>query len=319
MPSALKRIYWELSAGRGMPEEYLPDYLFLVQQHWFTFRKLRFFVRPRSYSELLYRKMLRDRDPRMRAATEKVTARDYVAAKVGPDVLIPLLHVGDDPARIPFADLPAGFVIKATHGSGFVIIVADKSRIDEAAVRGQVARWLEMDWYRLRREWAYKDVPRRVIVEELLLDRGMLPANIRFHVFNGRVRLIHINERVALPSGMELRNVNLTNNWFDGNFEPLVVQLDETKPAAPVLPEKPQNFDEMKRIALRLAEDFEYCRVDLYSVDGRPYFGEITQYPSGGMRRFTPPDFDAALGEAWRTGADLPRRFYARARAAQGG
>ena len=125
MASALKRLYWKISwdcrqfaAGRGLPREVLPAYLFLVQRYWLKFGRLRWFLRPKTYNELLHRKMLRLRDPLLQLSTEKVNARDYVAAKAGRDCLIPLHYVGADVDAIPFADLPAQYVIKASHGSG---------------------------------------------------------------------------------------------------------------------------------------------------------------------------------------------------------
>jgi hypothetical protein len=307
-PSALKKIYWQVSAGFGVPGEYLPHYLFLVQQYWLNFGQLRLFIRPRSFNELLYRKMLRARDPRMKLATEKVSARDYVASKVGSDCLVPLFHVGEDPAQIPFRDLPQQFVIKASHGSGFVVIVTDKSTIDHTDVAARVRRWLELDWYRLRREWAYQGIPRRVLVEKLLLEQGELPANYKFHVFNGRARFVTVGARTPLIAGVYGDAPPPPSSYFDENWRPLAVR--RRRPLADPPPERPSNFPEMRELAEKLAEDFEFCRVDLYSVDGHIYFGEITQYPHAGLGRFSPGEFDLALGEVWRNGTPIPPRFY---------
>lgn len=190
MTSALKRIYWQVSAGFGIPGEFLPDYLFLIQQYWLTFDELRLFIRPRTFNELLYRKMLRARDPLMKATTEKVSAREYVASKISHDCLIPLLHVGEDPETIPFRDLPARYIIKVSHASGFNIIVGDKSAVVENDVKLRLRQWLATDWYQIHREWAYKGIPRRIVIETLLLDRGELPGLYRHFVFNGKAHLI---------------------------------------------------------------------------------------------------------------------------------
>ena len=71
-------------------------------------------------------------------------------------------------------------------------------------------------------------------------------------------------------------------------------------------------------MAERLAADFAFARIDLYNVDGRIYFGEITHYPGGGLVRLRPRAFDRALGELWRTGTPIPERFIRRPRAAIG-
>ena len=46
---------------------------------------------------------------------------------------------------------------------------------------------------------------------------------------------------------------------------------------------KPKNFDNMIKIAEKLAEDFKFVRVDLYNIDGKIYFGELTFTPRGGI------------------------------------
>jgi hypothetical protein len=309
MVSRLKAIYWQVTSGYGIPGDYLPDYLFLVQQYWLTFGKLRLFVRPRTYNELLYHKMLRARDSRMRTATEKVSAREYAAARIGAEYLVPLLHVGDDPTQIPLDKLPNQFVIKASHGSGLVIIVSDKSKLDAGELRKRLRAWLAIDWYRLRREWAYKDIPRRFMVEELLLEGGEVPADYKFFVFKGRVRMVMVNGPTGRAAPVQGRNKHPTNDFFDERWRPLVVT--KGKPRGTIPPLRPNNFAEMIRLAEKLGADFEFCRVDLYSIEGRIFFGEITQYPGGGLWTLTPPEFDLALGNVWRNAAPIPDRFFA--------
>ena len=65
----------------------------------------------------------------------------------------------------------------------------------------------------------------------------------------------------------------------------------------------------MISVAQRLSSDFDFVRVDLYNIDGRIYFGELTHNPGGGLVRLRPRGFDLALGELWRTGAPLPSEF----------
>ncbi len=308
MPSALKQIYWSVAAGGGVPGEYLSDRLFLMQQYWMTFGQLSLFVRPRTFNELLYYKMLHTRDPRMQIATEKVTARNYAASKIGDGYLVPLHHVGCNAGDIPFRDLPDRFVVKASHGSGFVRIVADKSRIDEDAIRAEVAGWLALDWYVLRREWAYKGIARRVMVEQLLIEHGGLPVNYRLYAFGGRVRMIAVLEPAPLDPITQPRDSGGLASFFDETWRRMAVRMRRRPPAIP--PKRPDNLAEMIDVAERLAADFAFCRVDLYNVHGRIYFSEITQYPSAGMRRWTPPDFDRALGEMWRNGTPFPERFF---------
>lgn len=307
MPSALKRIYWQVSAGLGIPGEFLPDYLFLIQRYWLRFGRLRLFLRPRTYNELLHRKMLRSRDPRLKLTTEKLSAREYAASKIGRDCLIPLLHVAEDLETIPFPDLPPQYVIKASHGSGFNIIVGDKSALVVSDVKAQLRRWLDTDWYPLQREWAYKGIPRRILIETLLLDRGQLPGDYRHFVFNGQVRLIACKRPCRLAPMIVNRPEQPITDYFDASWRPLIVRAN--KPSSAVAPAAPKNLADMISLAKALAEDFEACCIDLYNIDSKIYFGEITHYCAAGLAGFT-PDFDQALGEVWRNGGPIPERFY---------
>ena len=61
---------------------------------------------------------------------------------------------------------------------------------------------------------------------------------------------------------------------------------------------KPQNYDKMIEIAKRLSEDFPFVRVDLYNVEGRIIFGELTFYPASGyLEKIEPDGFDDELGK----------------------
>ena len=59
---------------------------------------------------------------------------------------------------------------------------------------------------------------------------------------------------------------------------------------------KPLNFNKMLEIAETLSKDFPHVRVDLYNINGRIFFGELTFYDGSGYMRFKPDDFDFALG-----------------------
>ena len=45
-----------------------------------------------------------------------------------------------------------------------------------------------------------------------------------------------------------------------------------------------------------LSKDFDFVRVDLYTVGEKVYFGELTFHPEGGFGKFTPPEADLEIG-----------------------
>lgn len=55
----------------------------------------------------------------------------------------------------------------------------------------------------------------------------------------------------------------------------------------------------MLEIAIKLAEDFEYARIDLYNIEGKIYFGEITFCGDSGFGKFTDEKWDYKFGEFW--------------------
>ena len=67
---------------------------------------------------------------------------------------------------------------------------------------------------------------------------------------------------------------------------------------------KPQNLEKMNEIAEKLAKDFNMVRVDLYNINGKIYFGELTFTPFGGYFKFTPPEWNLKLGKMLKLPTD---------------
>jgi len=151
-------------------------------------------LRPRTFNEKILYRMAFDRRPILVTLQDKYAAREYVKARVGEHVLPRLYWVTKNPADIPFDRLPARFVVKATHGCGFNYLVPDKARVDWADVMAKCALWLNSNHYSDNREWVYKHIEPRILVEEFISDgTGQSPLNHRVHVFGGRVQLITVD------------------------------------------------------------------------------------------------------------------------------
>lgn len=244
---------------------------------------------PRTYNEKLAWRILNDRNPLLPLTTDKVAVRDYVAAKVGHGLLVPLIGVYHRAEDIPWQDLPDGFVLKASHGCNMNLIVRDKSVEDFTAVRKLASAWLATNYYEGSREWAYRNIPPRLMIEELLVDeRGRLPIDFKFLVFAGRTAAIRVH----------------LNRYGDHrvNFYDLELNLLPVRQALATDPSyvPPPEIIEMAKVAEILAGDFDYARIDLYSVRGSTRFGEITHYDGNAKQRFRPDDFDLELGRLWQ-------------------
>jgi hypothetical protein len=273
--------------------------------------------RPRTFTEKVRYKMLRDHRPLLVTFSDKAAVRDHVAARLGEQVL-PRLHlVTDDPTDLLGAVLPPAYVLKPTHGSGVAVIVSDAAepgatlpearygwvyrhvRPEHAPVEDLVV--LAQGWLTLlygqgpNREWAYGHVPRRVMVEEFLVGAdGGVPDDYKLFVFHGTCRYVQVDRG---------RFERRTQDFFTPDWEHL--PLSGGHPwAEPALP-RPARLDEMIAMAERLGRDTDFVRVDLYDLPDRVVFGELSSFPAGGDSPFEPESFDLEFGSHWTP----PRRY----------
>lgn len=272
---------------------------------------------PRTFREKVRYKMLRDHRALVVTFADKAAVRDYVATVVGGQYLPRAYAIVDDPAALCDVSLPDAYVVKPTHGSGAAIVVSDRAPPEarlpleqdgwgyshvraESAPRGDVVQ-IARNWVAQlygqgpNREWVYGRMPRRVIVEELLADAdGAIPDDYKFFVFHGKCAFIQVDAG---------RFGRRTQDFFRPNWQH--VPLSGGPPWADREPAKPSRLSEMIDVAERLGADTDFVRVDLYDVDGRVVFGELTSFPAGGDSPFDPESFNEEFGLQWT----VPRRY----------
>jgi len=250
---------------------------------------------PRTFNEKILWLNLRWRDPRIIPLSDKVAVRTFVRDVVGEEHLVPLIGVYDDPDEMDLEAFPDSFIVKAAHACGWNLVVRDRARLDWPAARRELRRWVTRSWYPLYREWQYRDIPHRLLVERLLLDRhGRVPADYKFFCFRGAEGLrtiIQVDED---------RFGDLRRTYFDEDWNRLPVTIFVPAAEGPVPP--PERLDEMLGMAARLSEGFCFARVDLYCLQEAVYFGELTFTPTAGMGPYEPPEWDRKMGDLF----DLP-------------
>ncbi len=274
--------------------------------------------RPRTFTEKVRYKMLRDHRPLLVTFADKAAVRDYVTRVVGAGYLPRLLGLFDDPEGLRTLPLPERYVVKPTHGSGACIVVSPGAPEDarvppagshwgyshvrpDAVTREELiatAHYWSTQLYGQgpNREWAYGPVPRRVIVEEMLTDeRGGIPHDLKLFVFNGRCRYIQIDGG---------RFGGRTQDFFDVEWRHL--PMSGGPPFADPEPPRPERLGELIAVAEALARETDFVRVDLYHLPDRVVVGELTSYPAGGDSPFHPEHFDAEFGRHWT----VPRRYH---------
>ena len=248
---------------------------------------------PQSFSEKIVWKKINDRNPLLPITTDKYKVRSYIKEVLGEEkakeILIPLLHVTDQPETIPFERLPSSFIVKPNHASGLKIIV-ENGHINKKDIIKTCRRWLKTSYGLEKLEWAYQSIKRKIIIEKLLLDEdGKIPRDFKFHMFHGKCKLVYV-----VFDTMNYHSMS----YFDEKWNYLSVKKP-TRPQGPNI-KKPKNYEIMLELAEKLSEPFDYVRVDFYNLNGKIYFGELTHYHLSGTGKFEPSSFDFELGKHWK-------------------
>lgn len=247
-------------------------------------------LRPIRFTEKIQWRKLFDLNPVYAVLSDKLAVRDFVAERVGAGVLIPLLWVGDDPDAIPFDTFDPPYVIKSTHGSGHVRKVRSRDELDVPAARATFRQWLAHCHGTALNEPGYRPVPRRLIIESLLLDSdGAPPLEHKMFVFGGRVRFI---QTIVVDRDDERRTVFHDSNWARLNW------LTTSSPFEGPLP-RPARVTELVALAERLGGGFDHIRVDMYEGRERILVGEMTVYSWSGLTALIPDEADHILGSYW--------------------
>lgn len=220
---------------------------------------------------------------------DKYKVKEYVANIIGSEYIIPTLGVYDNFDEINFDELPNQFVIKCNHDSDSIVICKDKSNLDKNVARKKINKCLKTDFYRNVREWAYKNVDRKIIIEKYIEEKETSELrDYKFFCFSGKVKYLYVS------SGSHTINQKLA--FFDKKYNYVNIKRTDYSDYE-ILPKKPKNFEKMIRLAEKLAENTPLLRVDFYEVNNKVYFGELTVYPGAGLMPFKSEEWDYKLGD----------------------
>lgn len=209
---------------------------------------------------------------------DKYSVRDYVKSRGFADILVECYGVYDSFDDIDFDKLPNQFVMKTTNASGQNYICLDKSKMNISAVKKQFVEWMNgtQDFGLTTGEWHYSQIKPRIIIEKYMtmLGENMSLVDYKFHCIHGHVYGEYVcYDRIVNTHIVNYDHYDAEWNLTDGVFP-------QFHPTQRLLP-KPLDFEKMKEIAKALSEGIDYVRVDLYDIDGKIYFGELTFTPMG--------------------------------------
>ena len=246
-----------------------------------------------TYTEKMQWEKLFDKNPLKSMLADKYRVREWVKEKIGDDYLIPLIGTWDAFNSIDFSLLPEQFVLKTNHGSGTNLIVKDKNKLNIARAKRLFDDWLDIDYaFYTGFEMHYSDIKPMILAEKYLETQYGELQDYKFLCFDGKPYYCWVDMG---------RYSKHTRNVYDldWNLQPW------NQASYGVYPEpldKPKKFEKMIEIATVLSQGFSHVRVDLYNVDGKIYFGEMTFTNGSGMDPIVPQQYDKMLGDLWHFG-----------------
>jgi TupA-like ATPgrasp len=246
---------------------------------------------PVTFYEKLNWRILKDRRPILEWTCDKLAMKEYVeksqpAKSLG--VRVPrTLWSGTDVRDLASVELPTDWVLKPNHRSGQVYF--GHGQPDMPILEKISQSWFYPFEAKDLHEWAYRKARPMLLAEELLGTPGSPPSDYKFYVFAGEVAAIQVDadrhtahrRRVYLPDWTPIEDSS-------GKLLPLAAQ-----PA-------PATLDKMIAISSELGRPFDFIRVDLYSVDGNIFFGELTPYSGSGLEVLMPDFLNVDLGAKWK-------------------
>lgn len=238
---------------------------------------------PQRFTELVQLRKLHDRDPMMPRLADKVGVKQLVADRIGDEWIVPTLWHGTTLPERP--QWPQPFVVKSRHGCNQCAFVRSGGATGWRALRRRASRWVRggyagCGWLD---EWGYRGIPRGLLVEPFIGAGGRLPIDYKLYVFGGRVEYVQVH----LDREHRHRWVVFDRDWRRVSSD----RGDHPRP--------PASLARMIEAAEALAARFDFVRIDMYDIDGRPRFGEMTFYPGSGLDPFDPVGLDTEMGRLW--------------------
>lgn len=281
---------------------WLPDKPYLQLLYRFKMGHRLDLKSPKTFTEKIQWLKLYNRKPEYTLMVDKYAVKKYVADIIGEKYIIPTLGVWDKPEDIDWDALPNEFVLKTTHGggSGGVVICKDKKTFDRNKAILTLRDSMNSDIYRSLREWPYKDVKKRVLVEKYMAPKDMVNnpiydlSDYKFFCFNGEPKYCQVIRDRHSKESIDFYDMNWRHQEFVG-LNPVTSSGKNLVNGVNPVP-RPLLLDDMICICHKLSKNMKFVRIDMYVIDNRIYFGEITFYPASGMGLFNPDKWNEELG-----------------------
>lgn len=232
-------------------------------------------------------------NPLYAKCADKYAVRAYVESKGYGHILNDLIGVYTRAEDIHLEKLPNKFVLKATHGCAWNYLCRNKSEeiLQWEDTKLLLEEWLKQDFSIFSRELHYGYIPPRIICEQFLETAdGHDLKDYRIHCFHGEPKMIQVEYG---------RFTKHERNYYDLDWSLIELRWGTPTPNPDINDRPPANLAEMLEVSRALSADFGYVRVDLYNVEGKIVFGELTLTPLSGFGKPEPEEMDAEMGSWW--------------------
>lgn len=279
---------------------FLPDKQFLQLRYFFEMGHRLNLKNPQTFTEKIQWLKLFNRRPEYALMVDKLSVKNFVAQRIGNDIVIPTIGIWNRPEEIDFDLLPDSFVLKTNHDGGSlgVIIVKDKNAADFSKIKQMLSVSLKNDIYTYYREWPYKNIKRQIFAEPYMQDGDNAELiDYKFYCFNGKPYYCQVIADRKKGETIDFYDIDWKHMPFYGlNPMPFYGLNSKVGQAVKSHP-KPTQYNLMLRYAEKIAEGIPFLRVDLYEINNKVYFGETTFFPASGYGVFTPAEWNDKLGQ----------------------
>lgn len=301
LKNSLKALEYRFKIARSW---FISDRRYRLNKFQAKFKRSLNIISPCSLNDKINYRMIYDKNPLYTRLADKWAVREYVSKKIGAAYLVPVFGIYQQPEEINLANLPDKFVLKCNHDCGSAIVCEDKTTFDWPQARAKMKFSLAKNMYYASRETHYRDISPLIICETFIetLSRSatlLAPELYRIHCFSSRAKIIEADFTDA--NGKEYVNV------YDENWQLLPLTMGYSNTPGAIA--RPTQIRAMLNIAERLAENIDYCRIDLFlDVNNDLWFSEMTFAPCNGLMKIAPVSWDFILGEMWQMNPPVKNR-----------
>jgi TupA-like ATPgrasp len=272
----------------GIIMYHLPDWHWMnvAISHIQHFRFHKKIVSPkntRCLNDLIFLRKISPRMGNYGYFVDKDLVKSLVSTMLGSEYLIPTLGCYNNKEALATFKHDQPYIVKPTHMSSKVLIKKQGGPLTPDEVN-ECASWLKESQFRRTREYNYRLLEPKLIIEPLVQFEGSIPKDYKFFVIHGKFAVVQVDST---------RHEGHKRDFYDRNWNHLALKVVHSN-SGQIFP-KPREWEKMVELAEKLGSIFDFVRVDFYETDDGIKFGEITLTPGNGREGYNPKSFGEGL------------------------